>query len=285
MKKKSGWKILLLALIAAGVIVAGVWHSKKLQEQLEEKSLVHASDGKQNESSASNGSSASSSLSKEEKLTEYKKRLDSLSVLEYLDYRQLDQGTTKIAFFGDLSESDGWVRETVRKLNQSLEEESEVVFGSYPKTDTYELYIQQTTASLSDDQPDVVFFRPSPNADRVRDIGLAETEEYLQALLSSLEAINTDGKVILVESLSSPASLDVRNSRSLSSDNYATRMKTIAEEAGVMVLPIRDAVEEAGMAEEQYAADLFEPDGATLNDKGSKQYADWIWGFISDSIE
>lgn len=268
MNKKSGGMIFLLACATAGVLVAGQWHSQQQQKQLEEKSKVYAESsyyqGKTNHST-----SDETTLSKEERIKEYEKNSQNLSVRDYLDYLLLKEGTAKLGYYGHLSAEEDWVKDLERQISEDQEQELEFVHSSFEDTNTYSMYIQQTMDFIKAEKPNVLLIRTSPYADRKQDMGLDETETYFKNLLEDLQRALPESRIIFVETLTAPANASVRNSRSLSTDNYADRMKKTAEEAGVTVLPLREK------AEEEIAA-LFDSDGEELSDEGNTKYAEWI---------
>lgn len=271
MKLKNGLTITLLALAAAGVIFLGTQQRKNEQKNLEKTSMIHAG------STQSKDSSALPASSEKEKLEIYKASLSDLSLIEYLDYVSLSsKETPKISFYGDVTQDDLWVRQLESQVPIQLGTAVDFMYGSFPELDSYDLYIQQTVSSLSETSettPDVIVFRPSPVGDQIRDIGLAETQEYIENILQSLSTHYPNAKVFFLEAEPKPAFENVRNSRSLTYLQYAAVMKEVSETESVPVLSVNEAFQKEGEAESTI---LYDTDGSHLSESGHQLYADLL---------
>lgn len=198
-------------------------------------------------------------------IEEYESRLDSLSLYERLDYLSLTNEEVSVAYYGDIDAEAEWVSLVNNYLNTAVSGNLTISNFTYPQEDTYELYIQQTTQSLTSENPDIIFYGLPALPDKIRDIGLAETEQYMTALVSQINESDTT-ELILIEPYPIVNEINQLNSRSLDYRSYLGRMQQVASELALPIIPLHE--EFTSRTEESGLEAFYIEDNTQLNQEG-----------------
>ncbi|MFL2062098.1 SGNH/GDSL hydrolase family protein [Marinilactibacillus psychrotolerans] len=147
-------------------------------------------------------------------------------------------------------------------------DELEVQNAVYPESDTYELYIEQTTTNVVAMEPDIIVYRMPALADKVRDIGLSETNDYLSSILTTLMDSLPDTEIILVEPEPVLSEMENLNSRSLDYRSYMNEMKEVANDMEIQVISTHEQFINIAEEEGFELAELYKEDETSLNENG-----------------
>lgn len=257
--------LLLIATILT--IFFGRRYAAHQQEEMDNNQLLIVEEATDDETEADQSSqdneTETDSLS--HSIEEYESRIDSLSLYETLDYLSLTNEDVTVAYYGDIDAEAEWVSLVNNYLNTAVSGNLTISDFTYPQEDTYELYIQQTTQSLTSENPDVIFYGLPALPDKIRDIGLAETEQYMTALVSQLNDLDTT-ELILIEPYPIVNEINQLNSRSLDYRSYLGRMQQVASELAVPIIPLHD--EFTSRTEESGLEAFYTEDNTQLNQEG-----------------
>lgn len=273
MKKTHGFYLLLLTVLSVGVIVAGVRYQREKEEDLKETSIVSASSEAVKMNNEGSSTDKEGEKSVEERIADYETRLNELSAIEYLDYQMLKENQADVVFYGDFNGEERWLSLLEGRLNEEIDGEITYSYLSYADTDSYDLHRLQTTASFDEQPADLVIFKASPLADRIRDIGTAETNEFLSYVFEQIDDKTADARVVFLETHLLPEAEGIRNSRSLTYRSYAETMEEVANNQSVPIIESIRLMEEKIEAGEFSLSDLFQEDEVTLTETGHQLYA------------
>jgi lysophospholipase L1-like esterase len=285
LKKRSGLTIISLTVASALTVVIGQMYSSRQEDRMFQNSLYAQSDSSeqvvQTSGSGESEESTEAAQSSTDLISEYQANEDSLSEMEWLHYQVLTNGNATLAYYGDIHSSEQWYSELNALIHNQTDNGVTIVDSSSPETDTYDLYINQTSDSVVEADPDMVIFGLPALADKIRDIGLAETEQYLSSLFTSLTS-NEGTRVVAFESHPYPGEMDNVNSRSLDYRSYLNTMNEVAADYDITVLPTHDAfldaVEESGSTLNSF----FQDDQVTLNEQGAQLFVEVMSNLLSE---
>lgn len=264
--KKSTITIPLLVAATALTIVFGRRYAAERQEGMDKQLLVAGSERQEEGDNLSDHTTEANSDSEmnENRLEEYKGRVDSLSIYERMDYLSLLNGQASLAFYGDIDLDEEWALTFIDRVTAQTNN-LVVLDHTYPRYDTYQLYIEQTALEVTSDNPDIIIYGLPALADKVRDIGLSETEEFMTSILNSIAA-SENTELYLLEPYPIINEINQLNSRSLDYRSYLNRMREVAETRGIPVLPLHSAFVEESNSED--VALYFEEGTTELNKAG-----------------
>lgn len=270
--KKKAFITVLLAIVSILVIYFGRQYANKqeeemLQESLDPESTVDAI-SQENSESAYNESTGEN-LSKEDQLSAYEESLGSLNLIELIDYQILSTDNSTLTYYGDINTGSNWYTSMNDFLDENILQELTVEEITYPETDTYELYIQQTFGNVIATEPSIVLYRMPAVPDKTRDIGISETNQYLTSIFNNLVNELPDTQIILMEPAPVLSEIDNLNSRSLDYQNYMNEMITVAEEFGFPILSTHERFLIIADEEGIELSTLFNADGSELNEEGN----------------
>ncbi|MCC5889586.1 MAG: SGNH/GDSL hydrolase family protein [Alkalibacterium sp.] len=210
-------------------------------------------------------------------LEEYQSR-DTLSLYEQLDFLSLTKEDASIAFYGDIDIEEDWFQQLVYSIEENTEGPMEVGDFTHSGLDSYELMIRQTVQSVNDFQPDVLVYGLPALPDKVRDIGLADTDNYMSNVLNQLSA-NENMKLVLVEPYVKLHEIDQLNSRSLDYRSYLNTMRDLAEERDLTLLPLHSDFSES--ADDNGLDYYFAESDNELNEAGNELVTEIVDGYFS----
>ena len=265
--KKSIITIPLLLIATILTIFFGRRYAAHQQEEMDNNQLLAVEEATDEEQEIDNLPQEDAIDTEEDSTTleDYESRIDSLSVYETLDYISLMNGDVTIAYYGDVNSEAEWYGLINNYINTAVSEEVTVADYTYPGEDTYELYIQQTAQEITSENPDVVFYGLPALPDKIRDIGLAETEQYMTSLVSQL-AGSDETELILIEPYPIVNEINQLNSRSLDYRSYLGRMQQVATELSVPIIPLHE--EFLNRSEENGLESFYNEDNSQLNQEG-----------------
>lgn len=279
MKKSSGLTVIFLAIASILTIFFGRRYAARQEGEMLDNSL-YAQNGlndseENNEEPAENeNESDSQGESNTDYLAEYESRLDSLSLIETLHYSVLSNGDATLAYYGDIDTSQAWYSDLNEWIHNETDQGVTIEEVTYAELDTYELFIQQTTPNVIETNPDVVIYGMPALADKIRDMGVSETDQFLTNILNTLSESLPDAEIVLLEPHPYPSEMNNLNSRSLDYRTYMNTMNEVAAEYDLPVLNVHGqflaAAEEAGTE----LSSLFQEDQLTLNETGIDLYMD-----------
>ncbi|MFO8069573.1 MAG: hypothetical protein R6U02_06325 [Alkalibacterium sp.] len=261
--KKNVIIIPLLLIATIVTIVFGQRYSAKQREGMDEDQVVFAEDHDVIDEETLETDTAPSHNT----LEYYEENSESLSLYEFLDFMSLKNGEVSLAYYGDINSEEEWVKELNTVITDSVSGDFNIMNHTYPDFDSYELYIQQTTQPLLKDSPDVIIYGMPAIPDKIRDIGLAETEEFMNYVLDGL-LTQEKTELLLLEPYPVPKEINQVNSRSLDYQSYLGRMQTVAEKKDLTVLPLHSKFTDK--ASEKSLAAYFD-DNDDLNEEGTRQ--------------
>lgn len=281
--KKSVMMIPLLSIAVIGTVFFGRRYSAAQTEDMDASQVsVTKTDNETDERTADANTEKGSSLEDASKrsLEDYEANSENLSFYDYLDYISLKNDHVNLAYYGDIDTDEAWVSEVTETLTNAVNGEFTLSDHSYPGYDSYELYIEQTAQAVIDEQPDVIVYALPALPDKSRDIGLAETEEYMGYVLDRLQTLE-DAKVVLLEPYPIPGEIGQLNSRSLDYRSYLNRMVSVSEEYGMTLIPLH-ARFTAETPEGSLASYFDEAD--ELNDTGTQQVLNVLDSLFSEDM-
>ncbi|GEK90865.1 SGNH/GDSL hydrolase family protein [Alkalibacterium kapii] len=260
--KKSVMMIPLLIIAVSGTITFGRRYSAAKSENLRENQVSLSESNKEEPADALD---INDEVKKSEAtLEDYESKRDKLTTYEYLDYKSLKNGQVKLAYYGDIRTDERWLKKITEEMKESVSGKFEWTDQSQPDSNSYDLYIEQTAEKVIDESPDLVIYGLPALPDKLRDIGLTETEEYMSKVMQRLLTMK-ETKVLLLEPYPMPQEIGQVNSRSLDYRSYLKRMKEVAEDFDLTIVPLHDAVED----EESYGDNYNE--AGRLNDLGNQE--------------
>lgn len=239
--KKSVMMIPILSIAVIVTIFFGRRYSIAQSEDMDENQVTFSESDSGDVESTENMNDDVENTSSEGDATRsleyYESNSESLSFYEYLDFISLKNGNVTMAYYGDIDTNASWVSEITQTMSNSVSGEFINADHSYPGYDSYELYIEQTSQAVIDEDPDVIIYALPALPDKIRDIGLAETEEYMGYILDSLLTLE-DTKIYLLEPYPYPVEFNQLNSRSLDYRSYMNRMAAVSEDYGLTLIPL-----------------------------------------------
>ena len=206
-------------------------------------------------------------ISVDEQLKFYKENINSLTAIEKIDYQSLLKSPAVLTYYGDIDSSSDWYAIMNNYIAEHTDE-LEVQNAVYPESDTYELYIEQTTTNVVAMEPDIIVYRMPALADKVRDIGLSETNDYLSSILTTLMDSLPDTEIILVEPEPVLSEMENLNSRSLDYRSYMNEMKEVANDMEIQVISTHEQFINIAEEEGFELAELYKEDETSLNENG-----------------
>ncbi|EXJ22625.1 hypothetical protein ADIAL_2211 [Alkalibacterium sp. AK22] len=276
--KKSIVTIPLLALACVLVILFGTRYAASQRDEMHEDQL----DSDTHELNELEEEDDQASQSGTDVLSAYESRLDTLSLYERIDYQSLLEEETKIAFYADIDMEADWTQLVLEQLQAQATAELAVTDFTYPDLDSYELYIQQTVQSVVTEEPAFVFYGMPALPDQIRDIGLSETEEYMTFILNRLGEIENT-QVVLIEPYPMIDQIGQMNSRSLDYQSYLNRMRQLAENRQLTVIPVHSVFME--QAEAEGTGTYFDGESLTLNAQGHQLVSEIIDSSLSATLQ
>jgi len=271
--KKSAITIPLLLVATLSTIVFGRRYAAERQEGMDDNQLVSGSelqeDSQLSKDTSENPTGSDGDMeTNEELLEDYEGREDTLSIYERLDYLSLLKNQVTLAFYGDIDLEEDWAVTLTDRLTTQTSNDLVVLDYTFPNYDTYQLYIEQTVEGLTSDNPDIIIYGLPALPDKVRDIGLSETEEFMTTLLTSL-TVAEETELYLLEPYPIINEINQLNSRSLDYRSYLNRMRDVAEERDIPILPLHSGFIESSNAED--LAPFYEEGTNELNDAGTER--------------
>lgn len=207
---------------------------------------------------------------------------DDLSLYEQLDYLSLTRDDASVAFYGDINIEEAWAQNLIRAIEENTEGPLEVADFSHPDLDSYELMIRRTGDQVNDFKPDVLLYGLPALPDKIRDIGLADTDTYMSNVLNQLAA-NEDMEVILIEPYVHKHEIGQLNSRSLDYRSYLNTMRDLSEERGLTLLPLHTDFSE--QAETNGLSHYYVEAENELNEAGNELVTELLDGYFSHKEE
>ncbi|SFJ84984.1 hypothetical protein SAMN04488569_100185 [Marinilactibacillus piezotolerans] len=268
--KKNIFITIVLMTMSLLVIVFGRGYASDQEEKMLRESQNGNSRGdlaSQKVIADKNVSSDTDTLSSEEQLEIYEEQIESLSAIERIDYQTLVHKPAVLTYYGDADSSSDWYAALNNYINENTGELT-VENITYPEYDTYELYIEQTTSNVLAVKPDIILFRMPALADKARDIGLSETNDYLSNILTTLTDDLPDSEIILVEPEPEISEINNLNSRSLDYRDYMNEMEEVASELGIQVIAIHEQFITIAEEEGYELTALYTEDEFDLNEEG-----------------
>ncbi|WP_161879665.1 hypothetical protein [Alkalibacterium sp. MB6] len=271
--KKSAITIPLLLVATLSTIVFGRRYAAERQEGMDDNQLVSGSELQEysqlSKDTSENPTGSDGDMeTNEELLEDYEGREDTLSIYERLDYLSLLKNQVTLAFYGDIDLEEDWAVTLTDRLTTQTSNDLVVLDHTFPNYDTYQLYIEQTVEGLTSDNPDIIIYGLPALPDKVRDIGLSETEEFMTTLLTSL-TVAEETELYLLEPYPIINEINQLNSRSLDYRSYLNRMRDVAEERDIPILPLHSGFIESSNAED--LAPFYEEGTNELNDAGTER--------------
>lgn len=277
--KKSIITIPLLALACMLVIFFGTRYAASQRDEMHEDQLdsdTHQLD------ELEEGGEDQTGQSNADVLSAYESREDTLSLYEQIDYQTLLDKDTTVAFYADIDLETDWAQLLLENLEEQATVGPAVLDLTYPDLDSYELYIRQTVQSLAVEDPAFVFYGMPALPDQIRDIGLAETEEYMTFILNRLgEMENT--QVVLIEPHPVIDQIGQMNSRSLDYQSYLNRMRQVAENRQLTVIPVHSSFME--QVEADGTGTYYDEESFALNAQGHHLVSEIIDAKLSETVQ
>lgn len=217
-------------------------------------------------------------LSKRE---EYESR-DDLSLYEQLDFLSMTSESASVGFYGDIDMEEVWVQTLLTSIENNTEGSIQVEDFTYPGLDSYELMFRQTSQAVVENQPDILLYGLPALPDQTRDIGLAETDEYMSTILNQLNQTE-EMLIIVIEPYVQLNEMNQLNSRSLDYRSYLNTMRDIIEERQLALLPLHtDFSEEAATNGLSY---YYTESENELNGAGNELVTNLVDGYFSQIKE
>lgn len=279
--KKS---IVTIPVLLIACILTIFFGTRYAANQREEMSEEQSSEDESTEVIEEEEASLSAELpeDRESNLEEYENRVETLSYYERLDYLSMVNEAVSIAFYGDIDLTEEWVESITANIENHTTYTAELLDFTYPGVDSYELYIQQTVGPLIEESPDFVIYGMPALPDKIRDIGLAETETYMTSVLNSLSALE-DSELIVVEPYPVLQEIDQLNSRSLDYRSYLNRMRQIVETNNLSLVPLHTTFTER--AQEAGLESYYNENGDSLTSEGQQLAAEIVDSHLSETAD
>lgn len=270
--KKSVITIPLLLIASIATIFLGRQHAASQRAEMTEMHLKPEVEERIDEDTPQEDTD--NSLSKVEK---YESQ-ENLSLYEKIDYLSLVNDDAVIGFYGDIDMQEVWVQSLLESIQENSENSIAVEDFTYPGLDSYELMVNQTSQSVLDNQPDILFYGLPALPDKTRDIGLADTDEYMSSVLNQLTQ-NESMEIIFIEPYVQLNEINQPNSRSLDYRSYLNTMRDIIEERQLTLLPLHaDFSEEA---EKNGLSYFYTESESELNEAGNKLASELVDNYFS----
>ncbi|MFC6465466.1 SGNH/GDSL hydrolase family protein [Marinilactibacillus sp. GCM10026970] len=268
--KKNIFLTVILGIASILIIFFGRQYANNQEEEMLQNSLSANNTNETEGSSNSNAEqTAPDTLSTEEKLAEYESNLDSLSILQTIDYTTLTNEQAKLAYYGPIDTSLEWYGQMNTIIQDNVSGPLEIEEYTYPETDTYDLYIQRTVDTVVESGANVIIYRMPALEDKNRDIGLSETNQYLTSIMNALTEGLPDTDIFFMEPAPILSEFDNPNSRSLSYRSYMNEMNSVAAEFGIPVIAIHDQFTTLAEEEGLELDALFDEEQTNLNEQGN----------------
>lgn len=265
--KKSIITIPLLLVATILTIFFGRRYATHQQEEMDENQLLAVEEAVSEEKAEPKPEENDNSQDQtEQTVEEYESRLDTLSLYEKIDYLSLINDEVRVAYFGDINIEEDWYSLINDYLDIATSGNLVVSDHTQPETDTYDLYIEQAVQAIVEESPDVVFYGLPALPDKTRDIGLADTEEYMTRIVNSLNELE-DTELVLLEPYPIVDEIGVFNSRSLDYRSYLGRMQQVAEEEGLSIIHLHETFTERA---EESSLDAFYDENRSINQDGTE---------------
>lgn len=274
--KKSVLTIPLLLTASVVTIFFGRQYAASQQDEMTAMEL-----GPEEEVIEEDNSTQDEAAQTESLLEDYQSR-ENLSLYEQLDFLSLTKNDASIGFYGDIDMEADWVQSLVQTIEENTEGPMGVEDFTHRDLDSYELMIRQTSQDVNEFQPDILVYGLPALPDKVRDIGLADTDEYMSSVLNQLSA-SEDMDLVLVEPYVMPHEINQLNSRSLDYRSYLNTMRDIAEERGLTLLPLHTDFSE--QAESNGLSTYFTETDNELNEAGNELVTEIVDGYFSQVNE
>lgn len=265
--KKSVLTIPLLLIATLVTIVFGQRYSAKQREEMDDDQVtVSETAGKSEETFGVTETIESEDDQPVNTLESYEQKNGELTLYEYMDYMSLKNEEVSVTYYGDIDMDEAWMTELNSKIDDKVSGELRVLDHTYPDADSYELYIQQTAQFVTNDEPDVIIYGLPALPDKIRDMGLSETEEFMGYVLNSLQRLE-DTKLFLLEPYPIPSEFNQVNSRSLDYRSYLGRMQTVSENFDLGLLTLHSIFTEESSAD---SIDVYFDEQDDLNADGTR---------------
>ncbi|MCD8506265.1 MAG: hypothetical protein LRY37_04135 [Alkalibacterium thalassium] len=214
-------------------------------------------------------------------LEDYEGRLDTLSHVDRIDYLSLINDEVSVAFFGDIDLNAEWMRTVTEAIESAATNGADILDFTEAGLDSYELYIRQTAQPLVQESPDIILFGLPALPDKIRDIGLDETEQYMTSILNSFSALE-ESELILLEPYPVVQEIDQLNSRSLDYRSYLNRMRELAQVRNLPVISLHSEFTER--AQENGLESYYNPDNFSLTADGEQLAADIVTDQLNEPV-
>ncbi|GEN49937.1 SGNH/GDSL hydrolase family protein [Alkalibacterium pelagium] len=214
-------------------------------------------------------------------LEDYEGRLDTLSHIDRIDYLSLVNEEVSVAFFGDIDLNSEWMNSVTEAIESAATNGADILDYTEAGLDSYELYIRQTSQPLVAENPDMILFGLPALPDKIRDIGLAETEQYMTSILNSFAALEVS-ELILLEPYPVVQEIDQLNSRSLDYRSYLNRMRELAQVRNLPVISLHSEFTER--AQESGLESYYNPDDFSLTAEGEQLAADIVTDQLNEPV-
>lgn len=268
--KKNILITIFLVMISILIIILGKGYAseqeKKMFAEIQNSESTEGSIS-QESTNEEDESADTGKISGDEQLKFYKENINSLTAIEKIDYQSLLKSPAVLTYYGDIDSSSDWYAIMNNYIAEHTDE-LEVQNAVYPESDTYELYIEQTTTNVVAMEPDIIVYRMPALADKVRDIGLSETNDYLSSILTTLMDSLPDTEIILVEPEPVLSEMENLNSRSLDYRSYMNEMKEVANDMEIQVISTHEQFINIAEEEGFELAELYKEDETSLNENG-----------------
>lgn len=274
--KKSVVTIPLLFAASLATIFFGRQHAASQRADMTEMQLQPESEEMYDETTPQGEETDSLS-----KLEDYESRED-LTLYEQLDFLSMTSDDASIGFYGDIDMSENWVQNLLTSISDNTEGSIEVEDFTYPGLDSYELMFRQTSQSVLENQPDVLLYGLPALPDKIRDIGLADTDEYMSRVLNQF-AQNDEMEIIFIEPYVQLHEMNQLNSRSLDYRSYLNTMRDIVEERQLMLLPLHTDFSEE--AETNGLSYYYTESESELNEAGNELVTDLVDSYFRQTNE
>lgn len=279
--KKSVITIPILLIACILTIFFGTRYAASQREEMSEDQITEDENG-EGVNPEEEADSADLPVETTNSLENYEDRIDSLSIYEKIDYLSLINEEVSVAFYGDIDLTEEWVESITTNIENHTTYNTDILDFTHPALDSYELYIQQTVTPVVDASPDIVFYGMPALPDKIRDIGLSETETYMNSVISSLLDLE-NSEIVMLEPYPVIQEIDQLNSRSLDYRSYMTRMRQLVENNDLTVVTLHSAFTES--AQENGLASYYNETDYSLNTEGHQLASEIVDGQLSDTIE
>ncbi|MCC5894314.1 MAG: hypothetical protein JJU16_02500 [Alkalibacterium sp.] len=282
--KKSVVTIPLLLIACALTIFFGTRYAASQREEMSEEQSSPSENGTINDGEEPESESESADVPVEtaSALEEYEGRLETLSHYERMDYLSMINEGVSIAFFGDIDLAEEWVESITTTIENHTTYNAELLDFTHTDLDSYELYIQQTAQPLVNESPDYIFYGMPALPDKIRDIGLAETETYMSSVLNSLSTLD-DAELVIIEPYPIVQEIDQLNSRSLDYRSYLNRMRQLVENNQLSTITLHSTFTER--AQEEGLQSYYNESDYSLTSEGHQLAAEIVDSQLSETRE